>query len=84
MNHVLRRDKCGCAGGVEKLATFGSKRAHVFECHRGVGFVDRVECAIVADVLFGDERDATPFGRRERKSTGVRYEFLVGDIIILV
>ena len=68
VHDVLGRDKGGRSRGVEELAAFGAVRADVFEGDCGVGFVDGVERAIVADVLLGDEGDATPCdGASERK-----------------
>ena len=60
MNYILRRDKGRCPGRVEELSTFGSVRANVFEGDGGVGFVDGIEGALVANVLLGDEGDTTP------------------------
>jgi len=58
MQLILRRDE-GTVGFI--LAAFGSISAHILECDSGIGFVDGVECSLVSDVLFRDERDSAPF-----------------------
>lgn len=60
VHDVLGRDEGGRSGGVEEFASFGAVGADVLEGDGGVGFVDGVEGAVVADVLFRDEGDATP------------------------
>lgn len=62
VDDVLGRDEGGRSRGVEELTAFGAVGADVFEGDGGVGFVDGVEGAVVADVLLRDQGDATPCG----------------------
>lgn len=60
MYHIVGGNICGCSRGVKELPALGSVRFDILEGNLGVGLVDRIESALVTDVVLGDEGDATP------------------------